>query len=74
MTEIVRATTAGHIAAVRELWNSYWNELGFTPCFQDFDREMAELPGKYAPPTGCLLVAVVDETMQPESLELWLRF
>ena len=61
MTEIVHATTSGHIVAVRELWNSYWNELGFTPCFQNFDREMAELPGKYAPPTGCLLVAVVDE-------------
>lgn len=60
MTEIVHATTAEQIAAVRELWSSYWNELGFTPCFQDFDREMADLPGKYAPPTGCLLVAIVD--------------
>jgi putative acetyltransferase len=60
MTEIVHATAAEHIAAVRELWNSYWNELGFTPCFQNFDREMADLPGKYAPPTGRLLVAIVD--------------
>jgi putative acetyltransferase len=60
MIEIVRATTAEHVAAVRELWSGYWDELGFTPCFQNFDREIADLPGKYAPPTGCLLVAVVD--------------
>jgi len=60
MIEIVHATTAEHIAAVRELWNSYWSEHGFTPCFQNFDREMADLPGKYAPPTGRLLVAIVD--------------
>src|ERR1039457_2592375 len=60
MIEIVRATTAEHVAAVRELWSAYWDELGFTPCFQNFDREIADLPGKYAPPTGCLLVAVVD--------------
>jgi putative acetyltransferase len=60
MTEIVHATAAEHIAAVRELWNSYWKEIGFTPCFQNFDREMADLPGKYGPPAGCLLVAVVN--------------
>src|SRR5260370_12934145 len=60
MTEIVQATTAEHIDAVRKLWSSYWNELGFTPCFQNFEQELAGLPGKYAPPTGRLLVAVVD--------------
>src|SRR6266536_1887 len=60
MTEIVPATTAEHIDAVRKLWSSYWNELGFTPCFQDFEQELADLPGKYAPPRGCLLVAVVE--------------
>lgn len=52
---MVHAAGERHFAAVRELWNSYWNELGFTPSFQNFDREMADLPGKYAPPSGCLL-------------------
>jgi putative acetyltransferase len=61
MVEIVPATTAEHIDAVRKLWSSYWNELGFTPCFQNFEQELADLPGKYAPPSGRLLVAVVDQ-------------
>jgi putative acetyltransferase len=60
MTEIVPATTAEHIDAVRKLWSGYWKELGFTPCFQNFEQELADLPGKYTPPTGRLLVALVD--------------
>jgi GNAT superfamily N-acetyltransferase len=59
MTSIVEAG-AERLDAVRELWTAYWNDLGFTPCFQGFETEMACLPGRYARPSGCLLIATVD--------------
>ena len=60
MIEILHATTDEQVEAVRELWRSYWAEFGFTPCFQGFDQEVAGLPGKYAPPSGRLLIAIDD--------------
>jgi GNAT superfamily N-acetyltransferase len=60
MVEVIPATTSEHLDAVRSLWTTYWNELGFTPCFQGFERELADLPGKYAPPAGRLLIGIID--------------
>ena len=42
---------------VRALLRAYADSLPFELDFQDFDRELAELPGAYAPPRGALLVA-----------------
>jgi putative acetyltransferase len=54
------AETPEQIQQVRELFLEYANSLNFSLCFQDFDKELAELPGGYAPPEGRLLLAVCD--------------
>jgi N-acetylglutamate synthase-like GNAT family acetyltransferase len=51
------AESAHDIAKVRELFLEYAQSLGFSLCFQNFDKELADLPGDYTPPEGRLLLA-----------------
>jgi len=56
--ELVRVERAGPaLDEVRSLLADYWSSFGFTPCFQGFDAELAQLPGPYGPPRGALLLA-----------------
>lgn len=44
------------LAMIRELFLEYQDWLGVYLCFQDFEAELAALPGIYAPPRGRLIL------------------
>ncbi len=52
--------SAEDIPEIRRLFLAYAESLDVDLCFQGFEKELAELPGAYASPSGCLLLAEVD--------------
>ncbi len=55
--QIRAVRSAVDLEAVVQLFNAYASSIGIDLGYQDFDKELAALPGKYATPGGELLLA-----------------
>jgi len=58
--EITVPRTPADYEAIKALFREYAEQLGFSLAYQDFEKELADFPGKYAAPDGALLLATVD--------------
>jgi len=57
---LCQATSSVQLATVRALFLEYAASLEISLCFQNFEEELASLPGSYAAPSGRLLLALRD--------------
>ena len=57
---LLRVEAGSTLEPAREILREYARSLGIDLCFQNFEAELATLPGEYAAPSGQLLLAYVD--------------
>lgn len=58
--ELLTPDTPALLEATREIFQQYAASLGVDLALQDFEAELARLPGEYAAPQGALLLVLVD--------------
>lgn len=63
MLKIIHADSEKYFPQAREALTEYAASLGFDLHFQEFQKELAEFPGEYAPPDGRFLLAMHDEKL-----------
>jgi ribosomal protein S18 acetylase RimI-like enzyme len=54
---IIQLESVQHLDHIRALFAEYAESLDFDLDFQNFKDELTRLPGEYAPPEGCLVIA-----------------
>ena len=59
--KLIQATSESEVQEVRRLFEEYHEWLGLNLCFQNFEQELASLPGAYAPPDGRLILATRND-------------
>lgn len=63
MLSFIQAESAEQLEQTRQLWREYAAWLEVDLCFQNFEQELAGLPGRYALPEGRLLLAHSDDRL-----------
>lgn len=61
--QFIQAESPAQVEDARRLFIEYSEWLGLDLCFQNFEKELSELPGSYAPPEGRLFLAVFDNNI-----------
>ena len=59
-TKFLQIESGPEIEEIRALFLEYAQSLDFSLCFQNFDKEVRDLPGEYRPPEGRLILCQVD--------------